>query len=167
MAILVGSVLIRKDIHSWIRKSARLAIMGIGNSVRGDDAVGVKIVELLQMKVPNWVKLFDCEEVPENFLTEVEKFKPTHVLMIDAADLGYAPGEAVLLEPERIAGLTISTHSIPLSILAKAIQNMCGAQVMVLGIQPGRMDFEEGLTPELIDASKRLSNMIQGIFIES
>jgi len=62
-------------------------VLGIGNPLRGDDAVGLRIIQNLMGKVPDDVLLLECEMVPENYLSKIEQFKPTHVLMVDAAQL--------------------------------------------------------------------------------
>ena len=76
----------------------KIVIAGIGNPIRSDDYVGLKIVQDLQGKVSEKVCLLECETVPESYLLDIEKFNPTHVLLIDAAFLGLKPGEASLGE---------------------------------------------------------------------
>jgi len=131
--------------------------------MRGDDAVGVEIVKLLKGRVPRNVKLLECQTVPENFMREIRWFNPTHVLIIDAAQLGAEPGEARLVAPDEILGMALSTHQIPLSILAEVIENIVNAKVMILGVQPKSIEFREELTPELQEASERIANILVDI----
>jgi hydrogenase 3 maturation protease len=135
-------------------------IMGIGNPLRTDDAVGVEIIEQLSGKVPEYVKLFNCELVPENFLTEIEDFQPTHILMIDAAELKTKPGEAKLIPPEKIADTEILTHTVPLSLLAGVIQEETKSKIMLLGIQPYDTSFGEEMSPELQKAAENIAKAI-------
>ncbi|RLI34093.1 hydrogenase maturation peptidase HycI [Candidatus Bathyarchaeota archaeon] len=131
--------------------------------MRGDDVVGVEIVKLLKGRVPRNVKLLECQTVPENFMREIRWFNPTHVLIIDAAQLGAEPGEARLVAPDEILGMALSTHQIPLSILAEVIENIVNAKVMILGVQPKSIEFREELTPELQEASERIANILVDI----
>jgi hydrogenase 3 maturation protease len=147
---------LKTQIAEWLEKCQRLAIMGIGNLLRGDDAVGVEIVKQLSGRVPSHVATFDCGTVPENFMQELESFRPTHVLMIDAANLETSPGKARLIPPEKIAGVALSTHSMPLSLLASIIQQELKAEVILLGVQPYNTAFGEGLSPALLKASKHI-----------
>ncbi|RJS89675.1 hydrogenase maturation peptidase HycI [Candidatus Bathyarchaeota archaeon] len=131
--------------------------------MRGDDAIGMEIVKLLKGRVPKKVKLLECQTVPENFMREIRRFNPTHVLIIDAAQLGAEPGEARLVAPDEILGMALSTHQIPLSILAEVIENIVNAKVMILGVQPKSIEFREELTPELQEASERIANILVDI----
>ena len=151
---------LRDQIGAWLRGCERVAVLGVGNPMRGDDAVGVEIVKLLKGRVPRKVKLLECQTVPENFMREIRLFNPTHVLMIDAAQLEAEPGEARLVTPDEILGMTLSTHQIPLSILAEVIENIVNAKVMILGVQPKSIEFREELTPELQEASERIANIL-------
>src|SRR5574342_1091615 len=49
----------------------RVLILGVGNRLRGDDAVGPLLVEHLQGKVD--IPLIDAGEVPENYLGPIEE----------------------------------------------------------------------------------------------
>jgi len=134
--------------------------MGIGNPLRRDDAVGVEIIKYLSGKVSERVRLFNCEMVPENFLAEIEDYQPTHVLMIDVAELKAKPGEAKIIPPEKIASTAISTHTIPLSLLAGVIQEETKSKIILLGIQPYNTSFGEELSPELQKAAEKIAEVI-------
>jgi len=89
---------IEKELREWFVGSQKIVIAGIGNPIRQDDYVGLKIVEGLHGNVSKNVLLLECETVPESYLSDIEEFKPTHVLLIDAAFLGLKPAEASLVE---------------------------------------------------------------------
>ena len=148
------------QIVAWLKGCEKAAFLGIGNPMRGDDAIGMEVVKLLKGKVPRNVKLFECQTVPENFTREIRRFKPTHVLMIDAAQLEAKPGEASLVTPDEILGMALSTHTMPLYILAKVIRKSVNAKVMILGVQPKSVGFGEEITPELQKASKEIVNLL-------
>lgn len=138
----------------------KLAVLGIGNPLRGDDAIGVEVLKRLKGRVPRNVSLFECEMVPENFLSEIERFRPTHVLMIDAAQLDLEPGEARLIPTEKITGVALSTHTLPLSLTAEILRGDIGARVVLLGVKPERTEFGEGLSPRLQRASEEIVAII-------
>lgn len=153
-------MVLRDLIAAWLRGCDKVAVLGVGNPMRGDDAVGMEIVKSLKGRVPERVKLLECQTAPENFIKEIIEFNPTHILIIDAARLEAEPGEARLVSPERILGMTLSTHAIPLSTLAEVIQGIINVKVMVLGVQPRNIEFGEKLTPELQKASKRIAKLL-------
>ncbi|RLG95242.1 hydrogenase maturation peptidase HycI [Candidatus Bathyarchaeota archaeon] len=154
--------MLMRCLSDWLRNYRRLVILGIGNPMRGDDRVGVEIVTLLRGRVPDKVKIIDCQTVPENFIGEIRRFSPSHVLMIDAAHFGGYPGEARLIKPEMISGISISTHNVPLSVLAEVIEKTVGAEVMLLAIQPRRIGFEEEMSVE----ARRSARKIAGVLLE-
>jgi hydrogenase 3 maturation protease len=147
-------------LKKWLTGYSKLAILGIGNPMKGDDDVGIEILKLLKNKVPKNVKLIECQTTPENFTGKVKRFKPSHVLMIDAAHFKAKAGKARLFPPNEISDLALSTHAMPLYILAETIQNSIGASVMLLGIQPKNMNFGEKLSPEIQKVIKEIANNI-------
>ncbi|MEM1607468.1 MAG: hydrogenase maturation peptidase HycI [Candidatus Bathyarchaeia archaeon] len=140
---------LRDELKAWLRDCSRLAILGIGNALRGDDALGPELVERLKGKLPKSVWLLDVGVAPENSLGFIRRLKPSHVLLIDAADFGGKPGEIRLISPEQISGVVLSTHSMPLYILAELINRYVGAKVMLLGVEPKSLNLGEDLSPEV------------------
>lgn len=128
--------------------------------MRGDDAIGMEVVRLLKGKVSKRVRLLECQTVPENFAGEIKQFNPTHVLMIDAAHFEAEPGEARLIPPEKISGVAVSTHAIPLYILAEILRESVDAKVLLLGLQPKTTEFGEKVTPELQKAAENIAKVL-------
>ena len=154
---------IAEQLAMWLKDARRLVILGIGSPIRRDDSIGLTLVNKLKGKVPRTVKLIICETVPESFTREVKQFHPTHVIMIDAALLKLLPGKARLVPPEKIKGLAISTHTLPLNIFAEYVKQTTKAKVILLAVQPKDTSFGTGLTPELEKASKLLADLLQKI----
>ncbi len=143
-----------------------MVIAGIGNEIRRDDFVGVKIVRDLEGKVPQNVHLIECETVPESFMDEIVEHKPTHVLLIDAAILGLKPGEVRLYDPCRVADVPpISTHSLPARIFCDYVTALTKAKIALLLVEPGDTDFGEGLSDEVAAAAGRVVRALKGVFV--
>jgi hydrogenase 3 maturation protease len=150
-----GKYNVQKELKKWLSDARRVVVAGIGNSIRMDDFVGVKIVQDLQGKVSERVYLIECETVPESFIQQIIDFKPSHVLLIDAAILGLEPGKARLINPDQLTMLpAFSTHMLPLRIFCDCLAKTTDAKIALLLIEPEATDFGEGLTPE-IGASAR------------
>ena len=134
---------------------------GIGNPIRRDDFVGVKIVQDLQGKVPKNVLLIECETVPESYMQEIIDFKPSHVLLVDAAILGLKPGETRLVLPEQITDFpAITTHVLPLRIFCEYITKMAEAKIALLLIEPEDTEFGEGLTATIQAAAEEVTKWL-------
>jgi hydrogenase 3 maturation protease len=78
---------------------------------------------------------------PENQTGRLRAFQPDLVLFIDAAHLEEAPGTIQFIPLESIDGMSASSHSLPLSMLARYIIHEFGCQVQVLGIQPAQNEI--------------------------
>jgi len=99
-----------------------LAVVGVGNALRGDDAFGPAVVAALE-PCPA-LRLFDVQAVPESFLVPIVSSGCAGVLFVDAADLGVSPGRVALVPAEHLAEVDISTHAISLALVAEAIQGL-------------------------------------------
>jgi hydrogenase 3 maturation protease len=153
------------DLKKWLAGADNVVIAGIGNEIRRDDFVGVKIVRDLDGKVPQNVHLIECETVPESFMDEIVEFKPTHVLLIDAAILGLKPGAVRLYDPGKVANVPpISTHSLPVRIFCDYITELTKAKIALLLVEPGDTDFGEGLSPAVVAAAGRVVRALLGVF---
>lgn len=126
----------------------RVAFLGIGNELNGDDAAGVWLSRrLLSLKIScDRLLFFDCGQVPENSLSTLRKFRPDLVVLMDAADFGGEPGEVRWIDPQATTGFSASSHTLPFSVLSKYLIKELGCVVRVLGIQPLSLEFDAGLS---------------------
>ena len=155
---------IKKELENWISSAKRIVLAGIGNPIRTDDNLGLKIIEQLKGKLPASVLLIEAETIPESYLLEIEEFKPTHVLLIDAAFIGLTPGDAILVDAEKIADYSaITTHLLPLNIFCEYVKQATGAKIALLLVEPKSMEFGEGLTVEVQAAAERLTKILSDL----
>jgi hydrogenase 3 maturation protease len=158
---------IQDALEKWFADAERVVVAGIGNPIRRDDFVGVKIVQDLKGKVSKNVYLLECETVPEGFMQEIVDLKPSHVLLIDAAILGLKPGETRLVFPEQVTDFpAITTHVLPLRIFCEYVTKMTEAKIALLLIEPKNNEFGEGLTPEVQAAAEKIANILQKLFLK-
>jgi hydrogenase 3 maturation protease len=150
-----------QDLKNWLSGAKKIVVAGIGNPIREDDFVGVKIVQNLQGKVSEKVFLIECETVPENFMQQIVDFGPTHILLIDASILGLSPGEWQLVDPQVLTNLpAYSTHMLPLRIFCEYLAAATKAHITLLLIQPKTADFGEGLSPEITASSQMVTDIL-------
>lgn len=156
---MVGDI--KVELEKWLVGKEKVVIAGIGNPIRHDDYVGLQIVEGLQGKVPGNVCLLECETVPESFLLDIEQFKPTHVLLIDAAFLGLKSGQVRLVDAERVADFpAITSHVLPLRVFCEYIRQTIGAKIGLLLVEPKCMEFGEGLSIEVAKSAEQLAKLL-------
>ena len=149
------------ELTSWLSRAYSVVIAGIGNQIRHDDFVGIKIVKELIGKVSAKVHLIECETVPESFMDEIAELKPSHVLLIDAAILGLKPGDVRLYDPSKILNIpAISTHSLPVRVFCDYITALTNAKIALLLIEPRDTDFGENLSGEVAAAAQRVVDVL-------
>jgi len=146
----------------------RICLIGIGNDLRGDDSAGLIVArELLADKhffsKPNLL-IIEGGPAPENHTGKLRSFQPELVLFIDAAHLDEPPGAIRWIPLESIDGMSASSHSLPLSILARYISSEFGCQVEVLGIQPVQNELGTELTLPVRTAVEEIVRQMSNLF---
>jgi hydrogenase 3 maturation protease len=166
----------------------RVAILGIGNELRGDDAAGVIVARELQSIVGASLALapgdrhaarsmrhlrgsplhiIDAGAVPEAFTGQLRRFDPDLVIMIDAAQMDQPPGTIRLIEWQDTLGLSASTHSLPLNVIAQYLISELKCEVILIGLQPEANDFDTPLSPAMRCAVDELIGELRSIGVEA
>lgn len=144
------------------RTNSRIAIVGVGNEMRGDDAAGILVARSLNLRVASLenLQIIEGGHAPENATGDLRKFSPDLVLLIDAADMGKEAGSIALIPMEQIDGVSASTHSLPLSMLARYLNLELNCEIALLGIQPKSVEMGE---PVSDDVNQALSDIAEEI----
>jgi hydrogenase 3 maturation protease len=147
----------------------RVAVVGIGHELRGDDAAGVITARALKQLAGNQSNLLMIEAgiAPENYTSTLRQFAPDLVLLIDAAEMDALPGTVCWLSPEAAAGLSASTHSLPLGMFAQYVHAELDCDVVVIGIQPVQLEIGQALSPVVRQAVGSLVEGLRAVFAAS
>jgi hydrogenase 3 maturation protease len=158
---------LEKELKDWLKDARKVVIIGVGNPIRMDDFVGMKIVQDLEEKVSNGkIMLVEAERVPEDHLVEILVFEPSHVLFIDAAILDLQPGSTRFERVEFLKSFPpFSTHMLPLRVFCEHLEKATDADVRLLLIEPRLTDFGEGLSAEVEDTRREITRILAGILI--
>jgi len=140
----------------------KVLILGIGNRLRGDDAVGSILAERLKKKLD--VPIIDAEDVPENYLGPIETSGANIVLVLDAADLGANPGDFSLIEMSQLKEIAVSTHTANLSLLFRAIPADRRPDAVLVAIQPEQTEAGLGLSRSVAMAMRALERLLVQLF---
>jgi hydrogenase 3 maturation protease len=143
-------------------RPARVAVVGVGNTLRGDDGAGILVVRALAARLPNApdVLLIDGSTAPENFTGPLRRFRPDLVIEIDAAHLDQPPGTVAWVDWRDADGMSASTHTLPPSVLATFLSAELGCRMSLLGIQPATLEMGCGLSPEVAEAVEGLAEQL-------
>ena len=129
----------------------KLGVIGLGNTLRGDDAIGIVIIEeLKKYKFDNDIELIDGGEGGFNILHYLMRFKK--VLIIDAVDFGGNVGETKVfnINDTFFENLHLSTHDINICKIADILRILGEIpEIFIFGIQPKNMNYVEGLSSDI------------------
>lgn len=141
------------DLRNFL--AGRVCLLGFGNRLWGDDGAGSLLAEELE-DCPG-VFAIDGGMVPENHLERVAACEPGTVLLLDAGDFGGKPGDWRLLQPGESLLAGMSTHAGSPNMLARYLEVRTNAKVGLLLIQPGGMEYGEGLSDEVANVGAALA----------
>jgi len=139
-------------------RPARVAVLGIGNELAGDDAAGIAVARALIGRTQALV--IDAGPAPENQTGPLRRFAPDLVLLVDAAQMGAPPGSVRWLDWREIEGLSASTHTLPLNLLAGYLVAEIGCDVAVIGLQPAGNETD---TPLSTEARGAVEEVVRGL----
>jgi hydrogenase 3 maturation protease len=159
---------LKKELKSKLSGAKKVAILGIGSQLKGDDAGGVLVAEdlrksLTQNPKKTDVGIFIGGTAPENITSEIKRFVPSHIIIVDAADMNLSPGEIRLVDPENIGGISFSTHNLPANMLIEYLKQFLKCDVIIIGIQPKSIEFGREPSSEMAKAVKIVSDLLLNI----
>jgi hydrogenase 3 maturation protease len=116
-----------------------VVLVGVGNRMRGDDGIGPILIDLLKGEV----------------------LKPSVIIFLDAASLREAPGSARVVEAGEVEKLEASAHNFSLDVVMEYLKASTGADVFLVGIQPGRVGEGEGISRALQEPLKEIADILK------
>lgn len=152
------ATLLSKKLHN----ARRVSVLGVGSTLRGDDAAGMLIAHEIDAyrkkeKKGKVLQVLFGETAPENFTGDIRKFNPTHLIIIDCAEVKKKPGSVFLLDVENITGITFSTHSLPLKIMTDYLLKDMTCEIIIIGIQPKALLFNTPCSAQIKKSVKDVS----------
>jgi len=124
--------------------NGKVVVFGIGNRLRGDDAIGPELVDRIGGRVG--AVCVNGENAPEMYLGRIARESPDVVLVVDAVHLGRSAGAIGVLEPEDLSQPFFTTHDLPLRFLIDRLRTRTRCRVCILGVQPKRLSIGSGLS---------------------
>ena len=124
-------------------------ILTVGNSMMGDDGAGPLLAEKLQQQpIEQWF-VIDGGSTPENVVHNIRQLKPKQLLIVDATEMGLAPGEVRFVDVDLIAEMFLmNTHNMPLTFLVEQLKEDIPI-IDFLGIQPDIVGFYYPMTEKV------------------
>ncbi|MDD5409637.1 MAG: hydrogenase 3 maturation endopeptidase HyCI [Candidatus Omnitrophica bacterium] len=161
---------IQKILKDKLRNAQRVAVLGIGSGLRADDAAGLIVAKGLKAyikgkKEKSLLRIFLGETAPENLTGQIKKFKPTHLIVIDAVDFHLKTGALRVVDICAEAGASFSTHRVPIGIFRDYLHKSIGCETVLIGMQPGSTEFcgrlSDGMQESIQAACKEIREALK------
>ena len=154
----------RPSIASRLPSSDTL-IVGLGNPLRGDDGIGIHVIQILMAEtLPEGVQVVEGGTQGLGLVSLMEGRR--RVILVDAANVGLSPGKFVRFTPQeaRLLGgdSHISIHNAGLRdalLLAETLE-LLPDEIVIYGMQPANLDWDDGLSPQVEAAMPELVSAI-------
>jgi hydrogenase maturation protease len=120
-------------------------VLGLGNILLGDEGVGARVAQRLQAlyHFPEGTRVLDGGTLALDLLPDVED--TDRLLVIDAVDMGAAPGEVIRIVDENVPvflSVKVSPHQMGLADILSAarLRGRYPEKLVLWGVQPGMID---------------------------
>jgi len=149
---------LREQIQSSLR--GRVCFLGLGNVDGGDDGFGVRLAEALARGGAPDVVIGGT--APEQVAGRCAGGGFDHLVFLDAADFGAAPGSVAFLNSREMAARfpQISTHRISLGTLAGFVESRGTTRAWLLGAQPESLKPARALSSALQSTLAVLADLL-------
>jgi hydrogenase maturation protease len=146
-----------------------ILILGIGQSMRGDDAAGLEAVRLWQELSPQSagrVSVEVCELPGLGLLNLLEGMQAA--VLVDALQTSASPGSLVRLGPDELAAFTPDAQSAhgwgvaeTLSLGRLLYPGLAQCSITLIGIVGAQFNLGEGLSPVVEAGLKQAADLIE------
>lgn len=151
----------------------KLGVLGIGNTLKGDDGIGVVLVnELEKGEFPGKIEFHEVGISGMNILHYLEGLDKA--VIVDALRSGGNPGDSIFFRPEEVDS-DISVRSTHDANLLEAIElsETLGERpekIIIMGVIPDDISIRDGLSPllqnKLPDLVKKLREKVISLIEE-
>jgi hydrogenase maturation protease len=148
-----------------------IKLIGIGQSLRGDDAAGLSAVRL-------WVEKYHLEALPPGVQVEMAELPgigllnllegARFVILVDAIRSGARPGTIHQLIDDQLQSLSGGSGSAhgwgvaeTLSLVRQLAPGNLPAKLVVIGIEAGQLDLGEALSTAVVESLPEVARLIE------
>jgi hydrogenase maturation protease len=135
-------------------RTVSTVVLGLGNALRGDDGVGPAVIEWLEQQgLPGGVEAIDGGTAGLDIVSTL--IERERAIIVDAANVGRAPGEWVRFTPDvtplKDKDTTLSLHAAGLTeaLALGAALKALPPTIIIYGVQPQSLDWSAQLSAEV------------------
>ena len=164
---------VRRIFWMWILSPGddqAVLIAGIGSRLRGDDAIGPRVIDRLSNEVmPDYVACRDVGADPLDLLTIIPGY--AKVIVIDAVRMGAAPGTVRVFSADQLDGLNVrqavSSHGMGLSeVLALRGRLQLSTEIHVVAVEIQTIMLGDSLSDDVRQAEDTVRDCVLALCME-
>jgi hydrogenase 3 maturation protease len=157
---------LKTTLNKNLKGAKKIAILGVGSSLRSDDAAGLLVAEELKKIRNPKLKVFFGSTAPENLTGEIIKYGPTHIIIVDSVDMDHKPGSILFVNPREVDGISFYSHMLPIKMTIDYLLKSIKCETIIIGIQPKSLEFGETVSEEVKKSAKQIADVIRQILQE-
>lgn len=156
-----------KFLKDRLSRARSVAVLGIGSELRADDAAGLLVARQLERhkgraRKKRGLKIFFGGTAPENLTGEIKRSRPSHLIIIDAVEIGERPGTILVLDSRDLGwDTTFSTHKIPARVLIDYLLKSFKCDILMIGVQPSSLEFGKPASRHVKESAKEIASAIR------
>jgi hydrogenase maturation protease len=143
----------------------KIVVLGLGNPIRTDDGVGIHAIHRVSNLVPHSVQVLEGGTLGLDLLPSLRGV--SHLLVLDAVDIGGPPGSLSQFADAELALLPVSksVHLLGFVDLLSTLKLLEDSpdKVMLIGIQPESTEWGVRLSPA-VDAT--LNDLVEASLVQ-
>jgi hydrogenase maturation protease len=144
----------------------RIAIIGVGNQIMGDEGAGIETLRVLrQMGCPEGVELIEAGTAFFSIVSDLKDFEK--LIIVDVVRGGKPPGTVYRFEMEDVKGgdILVSLHDIGVidSLKMESLVGKIPKEIVFFGIEPQKVELSTHLSEQI---NKRLAYLVHKILEE-
>ncbi|MDD5195376.1 MAG: HAD hydrolase-like protein [Candidatus Omnitrophica bacterium] len=144
------------QLHKKVASYHDTLLIGLGNTLRGDDGAGARIISQLEDKIS--LKTLNAGVSLENYLGKIAKINPGCIIMFDAASF---EGEErfSLFGPKDIQNISLSlTHNSSLKLASEYLQKEIGSDILIFAVRSQHQVFGKEMSVQTTQACEIIEN---------
>ncbi len=137
----------------------KIAVVGVGNVLMGDEGVGIVVVEELKRRNVD-VDLHDCGTMGLDILNTISEYDK--VIIVDAVKGFGMPGDVVRVSLENIeCGRILCLHDINIPFILKLAESIVKIpEIVIIGIEVERIGEGLGLSESVKNAVEKAVELV-------
>ena len=154
-------------LQAELKGAKKVVILGTGNALKGDDAVGLLVASLLDSHLSRFqkktIKVLRAYEIIELYLKIIKNIRPTHIIIVDAMNMKRRPG-SIKVSQVKARPQTGKDLEDEVSDFLEKLASVSAAKIYLVSIQPANLEFGHPITQRTRLAARKIVESLDALF---